>query len=73
MPTTTDVAGFLADLTQLSRKYGLVLWSCGCCEGINTMRAPAAPMDPHHLYRNSDCAGYRVRWTDTGYTWTDTD
>ena len=27
---------FLADLAELSRKHGMILWSCGsCCKGIN--------------------------------------
>lgn len=29
------LTSFLADLTELSRKHGVKLYSCGCCGGIN--------------------------------------
>jgi hypothetical protein len=33
--TPEQIAAFLADLTELSRKHGIVIGGCGCCDSPN--------------------------------------
>lgn len=43
---------FLKELTELSRRTGVTVWACGCCNGIN-LSDDALP-EGHYLYSNKE-------------------
>lgn len=44
--------GFLKELSELSNKYGLVIWGCGCCGS------------PNIEHRDSCTGNYQISSTD---------
>lgn len=48
---------FLEELTALSKRYGIKLWSCSCCEGINLQDVVEADVSAKYVC-NADSGGY---------------
>jgi hypothetical protein len=68
MPATPDVDGFLAELTQLSRKYGVFVHACDCCNHIGMYGLPPGPVkDRNALETTANFAAGGVIWVGDGY------
>ncbi len=43
------LAAFIEELGALSRKYGITLWACSCCEGIHAaLKSKTPPISGHY-------------------------
>ena len=61
--TEAEIAAFLLDLTELSKRHGLLIWGCGCCGSpvVEKVRNPDKHRDGH--YETSYC-GHDLEWVD---------
>jgi hypothetical protein len=59
MSREDDVKAFLAELSQLSNKYGVGIGGCGCCGSPFLVK--------HH--KGSSCGGYEVSDDEGKLVW----
>ena len=54
-------AAFAKELTELTRRYGVFLWACSCCDGLNLIELEPEYAGAEFGYRVD---GYGLAWRE---------
>ena len=65
------VEAFIKELTELTIRHRVVLWACGCCDGINAFALKNERV--HGGYKRDDKIGVyeNIEFTVDGDNWRD--